>query len=171
MSWDSIGTLSVIVLPPQFPKLRLTARPSLCAEQFPTLIAICTQCEDIDMLPRRQRFTVAVLQFLRLQRNGLRVRSTVEFQDGHELLRLATVRSEEVLGQQDDQFVRLLGLHVESEPLFCIPLPLGIGKFTGREFPMVWILPALDTYRNFLAKPPIEGLLLLKAIRTFEFAA
>lgn len=32
-------------------------------------------------------------------------------------------------------------------------------------------LPVLDTYRNFLAKPPIEGLLVLKAIRTFEFAA
>lgn len=29
----------------------------------------------------------------------------------------------------------------------------------------------LDTYRNFLANPPIEGLLVLKAIRTFEFAA
>ena len=32
-------------------------------------------------------------------------------------------------------------------------------------------LPVLDTYRNFLAKPSIEGLLVLKAIRTFEFAA
>jgi hypothetical protein len=32
-------------------------------------------------------------------------------------------------------------------------------------------LPVLDTYRNFLANPPIEGLLVLKAIRTFEFAA
>ena len=31
-------------------------------------------------------------------------------------------------------------------------------------------LPVLDTYRNFLANPPIEGLLVLKAIRTFEFA-
>jgi len=29
----------------------------------------------------------------------------------------------------------------------------------------------LDRYRNFLANPPIEGLLVLKAIRTFEFAA
>ena len=33
-----------------------------------------------------------------------------------------------------------------------------------------WI-PAFDTYRNFLAKPPIEGLLVLKAIRTLKFAA
>ena len=32
-------------------------------------------------------------------------------------------------------------------------------------------LPVLDTYRNFLANPPIDGLLVLKAIRTFEFAA
>lgn len=28
-----------------------------------------------------------------------------------------------------------------------------------------------DGYRNFLANPPIEGLLVFKAIRTFEFAA
>ena len=36
-----------------------------------------------------------------------------------------------------------------------------------------WVreLPVLDRYRNFLANPPIEGLLVLKAIRTFEFAA
>ena len=32
-------------------------------------------------------------------------------------------------------------------------------------------LPVLDTYRNFLAMPTIEGRLVLQAIRTVEFAA
>ncbi|HEY0982390.1 hypothetical protein [Schlesneria sp.] len=32
-------------------------------------------------------------------------------------------------------------------------------------------LPVLDTYRNFLTKPSIEVLLVLRALRTFEFAA
>lgn len=31
-------------------------------------------------------------------------------------------------------------------------------------------LPVLDTYRNFLTMPPVEGKLVLQAIRTMEFA-
>ncbi len=48
---DSMGSSAVITLPPQFPKLRLTARPTLDAEQFAILLVVRPQAEKIDGLP------------------------------------------------------------------------------------------------------------------------